>query len=65
MTFRASVVTVSDGVTAGTRADDSGDVASELLADAGFEVVRRAVVPDEFDDISSRPRGAGRGAAPI
>ena len=53
MTFRASVVTVSDGVTAGTRADDSGDVASDLLGDAGFEIVRRAVVPDELDEITA------------
>ena len=56
MTFRASVVTVSDGVTAGTRADDSGDLAAEMLTDAGFEVVRRAVVPDELDEITGALR---------
>jgi molybdenum cofactor synthesis domain-containing protein len=53
MTFRASVVTVSDGVTAGTRADDSGDLASEVLGDAGFDVVRRAVVPDDVEEITA------------
>lgn len=53
MTDRASVVTVSDGVTAGTREDRSGAVAAELLSTAGFEVVSRLVVPDERDQIES------------
>jgi len=44
---RTAVLTVSDGVTRGTRADESGDVAQSLLADAGYEVVTREVVPDE------------------
>ena len=44
---RTAVLTVSDGVTHGTRADESGDVAQSLLADAGYEVVTREVVPDE------------------
>src|ERR687895_627691 len=43
----AAVVTVSDGVSAGTRADESGDVAQSLLAEHGFDVVRRLVVPDD------------------
>jgi len=45
------VLTVSDGVTAGTREDRSGDVLSGLLAEDGFDVVRR-VVPDERTAIS-------------
>jgi molybdopterin adenylyltransferase len=45
--IRAAVVTVSDGVTQGTRADGSGDAADALLREAGFEVQARAVVPDE------------------
>lgn len=53
MNDRASVVTVSDGVTAGTREDRSGAVAAELLSMAGFEVVSRLVVPDERDQIES------------
>ncbi|MGZ4133419.1 MAG: MogA/MoaB family molybdenum cofactor biosynthesis protein, partial [Actinomycetota bacterium] len=48
---RAAVVTVSDGVTHGTRADESGDVAASLLIAAGFDVVTREVVPDERDRI--------------
>ena len=42
----AAVVTVSDGVIHGTRADESGDVAETLLRGAGFDVGERAVVPD-------------------
>ena len=42
--MRAAVLTVSDGVSEGTREDRSGDLLEELLED--FEVIRR-VVPDE------------------
>lgn len=45
--IRAAVVTVSDGVTHGTRVDESGDLAESMLREAGFDVVERAVVPDE------------------
>lgn len=51
--LRAAVVTVSDGVTHGTRADGSGDLAETMLRDAGFDVGRRAVVPDERGSIES------------
>jgi molybdopterin adenylyltransferase len=53
---RAAVVTVSDGVTQGTRADESGDVADRLLRAAGFDVSDRRVVPDERPDIESAIR---------
>jgi molybdenum cofactor synthesis domain-containing protein len=43
----AAVLTVSDGVAAGTREDGSGRAAEELLRGAGFEVRERRVVPDE------------------
>ncbi len=42
----ALVLTVSDGVSAGTRGDRSGDLLAERLGGLGF-VVRRAVTPDE------------------
>ncbi len=45
--LRAAVVTVSDGVSNGTRDDVSGDTATALLGGAGFEVSDRVVVPDE------------------
>src|SRR5947208_5367590 len=43
----AAVLTVSDGVSDGARADESGDVAERLLREAGFEVGTRALVPDD------------------
>ena len=48
---RAAVLTVSDGVTQGTRKDESGDVAEALVRAAGFEVAERLVVPDEQPEI--------------
>jgi len=49
--MRAAVLTVSDGVSQGTREDRSGDVLAELLQADGFEVERR-VVPDEREAIA-------------
>jgi molybdenum cofactor synthesis domain-containing protein len=46
------VLTVSDGVAAGTREDRSGDLLAELLVAEGFEVDRK-VVPDERDAVSA------------
>ena len=43
---RALVITVSDGVAAGTRDDDSGDALAAQLKPLGF-AVDRAAVPDE------------------
>jgi molybdenum cofactor synthesis domain-containing protein len=48
---RAAVVTVSDGVTQGSRDDESGDVVAAILGDHGYEVASRAVVADERPDI--------------
>ena len=50
--MRAAVLTVSDGVVAGTREDKSGDLLTELLAGDGYEVERR-VVPDDAGEIAS------------
>ena len=52
----AAVVTVSDGVAHGTRADASGDEAERLLRSAGFEVKTRVVVPDERPRIETSLR---------
>lgn len=43
---QAKVLTVSDGVVAGTREDRSGMALAESLAGAGYEVVERAVSAD-------------------
>ncbi|MGH3072922.1 MAG: MogA/MoaB family molybdenum cofactor biosynthesis protein [Gaiellaceae bacterium] len=50
--MRAAVLTVSDGVVAGTREDRSGDVLDELLRADGYEVGRR-VVADEAGEIAA------------
>jgi molybdopterin adenylyltransferase len=52
----AAVLTVSDGVSRGTREDLSGDGLVRLLAESGYSVVARRVVPDEFDDIADAIR---------
>ena len=49
--MKAAVLTVSDGVSAGTRQDSSGDLLASLLSGQGYEVVRR-VVPDDRDAIA-------------
>ncbi|MDX1658762.1 MAG: MogA/MoaB family molybdenum cofactor biosynthesis protein [Nitriliruptorales bacterium] len=48
---RAAVLTISDGVTGGTRRDDTGSALADVLTGAGFEVVEVAAVPDEVDQI--------------
>lgn len=52
--MNAAVLTVSDGVAARAREDRSGDVLAEAAADAGFDVVARAVVPDEVAAIGEQ-----------
>jgi molybdenum cofactor biosynthesis protein B len=54
---RAAVLTVSDGVTAGTRADVSGDVAALELSKLGFSILHRSVVPDEKARIEAQIGG--------
>ena len=49
--MRAAVLTVSDGVAAGERDDESGDVLAALLAEEGFAVERR-VVADEREAVA-------------
>jgi molybdenum cofactor synthesis domain-containing protein len=49
--MKAAVLTVSDGVSAGERADESGDLLAGLLAEEGHEVERR-VVPDDRETIA-------------
>jgi molybdopterin adenylyltransferase len=49
---KAAVLTVSDGVSEGTRDDASGDELEQLLREEGFEVLR-TVVPDERELITA------------
>lgn len=63
---RATVLTVSDGVAAGTREDRSGDVAVEELSKLGLDVVDRVVVADNVAAIAEAVRAwADAGAAEI
>jgi molybdenum cofactor synthesis domain-containing protein len=48
----AKVLTVSDGVVAGTRDDKSGDALVVALISAGFDVVDRRVVSDGVDPVA-------------
>jgi molybdenum cofactor synthesis domain-containing protein len=56
MSYSAAVITVSDGVDAGTRADKSGPSATSILREAGFEIAVESVVRDEAVDISAMLR---------
>ena len=58
------MLTVSDGVVAGTREDRSGDALEELLRGEGFEVERR-VVPDEREQISAAVRELAAAASVV
>ena len=51
MSRRAHVITVSDGVDAGTRADKSGPALGNLLGAAGYEASGPEVVPDKQERI--------------
>jgi molybdopterin adenylyltransferase len=59
MTASALVLTVSDGVTAGTRTDESGQRLAERLAGEGFDI-ERAAVPDEATAIAAAVREGAR-----
>jgi molybdopterin adenylyltransferase len=48
----ALVITVSDGVSARTREDESGRALVRILKNAGFEVMEPVVVPDEEQRIA-------------
>jgi molybdopterin adenylyltransferase len=53
---RAKVLTVSDGVIAGTREDRSGDTLVEGLEAAGYEIVERRAVADGIDSVTDALR---------
>lgn len=48
----AKVLTVSDGVIAGTREDRSGDTLVEHLTAAGFTIVERSAVADGIESVA-------------
>lgn len=63
MTLAAKVLTVSDGVVAGTREDRAGDAVDAALTDAGFQVLERRVSADGVDDVAAALTGLAAGFA--
>ncbi len=59
--LRAKVLTVSDGVVAGTREDRSGEAVSDLLTGHGFDVVERALCADGVDEVAGTLRRLAEG----
>jgi len=59
----AKVLTVSDGVVAGTRDDASGSAVAAHLEEAGFTVTERRVVSDGIDEVARELRDLTDGFA--
>jgi molybdopterin adenylyltransferase len=60
---RAKVLTVSDGVMAGTREDRSGPALAAALERGGFDVVERSIVPDGRESVGEALVGLTEGFA--
>ena len=54
--YCAAVLTVSDRSFRGERPDEGGPLVAEILKNAGYEVVRTAIVPDEQAQIEEKLR---------
>lgn len=54
--LQAKVLTVSDGVIAGTRVDSSGAALAAALVEHGFDVVEQTVVADGADSVAGALR---------
>ena len=50
--IKAAILTISDSCAQGKRTDTSGQTISEMLDDAKFEVVEKAIVPDDRQAIT-------------
>jgi molybdenum cofactor synthesis domain-containing protein len=58
VSLRVAIITVSDGVAAGARADSGGPACEEVLRSSGVEhrVVAREVIPDESKQVARAVR---------
>jgi molybdenum cofactor synthesis domain-containing protein len=56
MPYRAIIVTISDRVHRGESRDESGPLAERWLAERGFEIAARTVVPDDAGVITGTLR---------
>jgi molybdenum cofactor synthesis domain-containing protein len=54
MKIRVAILTISDRSSRGERADLSGPALADLIAQQGWVVVNREIVPDEFSDIKTK-----------
>jgi len=54
MNIRAAILTISDRSSQGERADLSGPALAKLIAQQGWLVANREIVPDELPDIKSK-----------
>ena len=63
LTYRAKVLTVSDGVADGSREDRSGSELATRLLDAGFDVVDHRVIPDGREAVAASLRELTAGFA--
>ncbi len=61
MAWAAKVLTVSDGVMAGTREDRSGAALAARLVQAGFDLADQQVVSDGRDEVGRRLTGMAAG----
>ena len=59
----AKVLTVSDGVVAGTRVDASGTALADLLRSNGFDVLSQTVVADGAENVAAALRELADGFA--
>ncbi len=53
MKIRAKILTISDGVSHGTRQDKSGPAIADRLRDEGYQLSDPEVLPDEQDQIAA------------
>ena len=60
MGYTAAVLTISDKGARGERVDTSGPALREMLAQAGYQVVGGAILPDERDQIGNALREYAR-----
>jgi molybdenum cofactor synthesis domain-containing protein len=61
--LEAKVLTVSDGVVAGTRQDASGQALADLLSAHGFSVIDRALTADGAENVAAILRRLSDGFA--
>ena len=54
--MKVAVLTISDRSARGERADEGGPLVEQLVVAAGADVVKRAITPDERDEIEATLR---------